>query len=80
MYNYYMAKIDEIKEFIGFLKAIFITMIVIDTSLIAWVFKNFQNESSWKLYIVVGLIFLIGSATTILFVKILKEIKKLKDL
>jgi len=75
-----MAQIDEIKEFIGFLKAIFITMIVINTSLIAWIFKNFQNEFTWKLYIVVGLIFLIGSAIAILFVKILKEIKKLKDL
>jgi len=38
------------------------------------------NEFTWKLYIVVGLIFLMGSAIAILFVKILKEIKKLKDL
>jgi len=75
-----MAKIDEIKEFIGFLKAIFVTMIVIDTSLIAWIFKNFQDEFSWKLYIVVGLIFFMSLSIATLFVKILKEIKKLKDL
>jgi len=30
-----MAKLDETKEYIGFLKAIFITMIVVNTSLIA---------------------------------------------
>ena len=75
-----MAKIDETKEYIGFLKAIFITMIVVDTSLIAWVFKNFDTELLFKLYIVNGLIFLISFAIAFLFIKILKEIKKLKDL
>jgi len=80
LYNCIMAKIDEIKEFIGFLKAIFVTLMVIDTSLIAWVFKNFQEEFTWKLYVVVGLVAFISSAIAILFNKILKEIKRLKDL
>ncbi len=75
-----MAKIDEIKELIGFLKAIFITMIVIDTSLIAWVFKNFDSELVWKLYIVVMLILFLSVAVAFLFTKILKEIKKLEDI
>jgi len=75
-----MAKIDETKEFIGFLKAVFITLIVIDTSLIAWVFKNFEIELLFKLYIVNCLIFLVSFAIAYLFIKILKEIKKLKDL
>ena len=75
-----MPKIDEVKEFIGFLKAIFILLIVIDTSLIAWVFKNFENEHIVRLYIVVFLVFLLSVAIGILFSKILEEIKKLKDL
>ena len=75
-----MAKIDEIKEFIGFLKAIFITMIVMDTSLIAWIFKNSANELEWKLYIVSFLILLITISIALLFLKILKEIQRLKDL
>ena len=75
-----MAKMDEIKEFIGFLKAIFVTMIVIDTSLIAWIFKNFNNESMAKLFVVVVLIFVLSSTIAFLFVKILKEIKKLEEL
>lgn len=74
-----MAKMDEIKEFIGFLKAIFVTMIVIDTSLIAWIFKNFSNESMAKLLVVVALIFVLSSTIAFLFVKILKEIKKLEE-
>jgi len=55
-------------------------MIVINTSLIAWIFKNFDSVEYWKLYIVVGLIFMISSAIAMLFVKILKEIKKLEEL
>ena len=75
-----MAKIDRIKELIGFLKAIFITFIVIDTSLIAWIFKNYAVESDWKLYTVLVLIFIISFSIAKLFLKILKEIKSLKDL
>ena len=75
-----MPKIDEVKEFIGFMKAIFIMLIVIDTSLIAWVFKNFENESMVRLYIVVFIILVISVVVALLFNKILKEIKYLKDL
>jgi hypothetical protein len=75
-----MPKIDEIKEFIGFMKAIFILFIVIDTSLIAWVFKNFESESITRLYIVVVIIFLLSLSIGLLFSKILQEIKRLKDL
>ncbi|RLA58902.1 MAG: hypothetical protein DRQ78_11295 [Epsilonproteobacteria bacterium] len=75
-----MPKIDEVKEFIGFLKAIFILMLVIDTSLIAWMFKNFENESLTRLYIVSFMVFILCLAIGILFSKILEEIKKLKDL
>ena len=75
-----MPKIDEVKEFIGFMKAIFIMLIVIDTSLIAWVFKNFEDESMGRLYIVVFIVLVISIVVALLFNKILKEIKHLKDL
>ncbi len=75
-----MPKIDEVKEFIGFMKAIFILMIVIDTSLIAWIFKVFEDESMGRLYVVVVIIFAISVVIGLLFTKILKEIKRLKDL
>ena len=35
-----MADIDEVKESIGFLKAIFLMLIAIDSSLIAWLFNH----------------------------------------
>jgi len=75
-----MPKIDEVKEFIGFLKAIFITLIVLDTSLIAWVFKNFDMVQYGRLYTVVFLVIILSVAIGMLFGKILKEIKRLKDL
>ena len=75
-----MPKIDEVKEFIGFMKAIFVMLIVIDTSLIAWIFKNFENESMDRLYIVVLIVLVISIVVGLLFSKILKEIKRLKDL
>ena len=75
-----MPKIDEVKEFIGFLKAIFVLLVVIDTSLIAWIFKNFGQENIMKLYIVVFVILIISIAVATLFNKILQEIKKLKEL
>lgn len=75
-----MGRIDEVKEFIGFLKAIFVLLIVIDTSLIAWVFKNFEIESLNRLYIVVFVVLVVSLTVGLLFSKILKEIKRLKDL
>jgi len=58
----------------------FHTFIVIDTSLIAWVFKNFESESLSRLYIVVMVILVINIVVALLFNRILKEIKHLKDL
>ncbi len=40
-----MAKIDEIKELIGFLKVLFATFVAIDVSLIAWLNKNYLHNS-----------------------------------
>ena len=79
MLEYFMAKIDEIKEFIGLLKVIFIILVAIDTSLIAWTFQYFNSETQLKLYIVNVLIFFISFIIAILFIKILKEIKILRD-
>jgi hypothetical protein len=75
-----MAKLDEIKEYIGFLKTIFITLIVIDTSLIAWIFKNYDLVVVWKQYTVFVLIIILCIIVYSLFLEILKRIKSLKDI
>ena len=75
-----MAKIDEIKEFIGFLKIVFVTLIAIDTSLIAWIFKNHNIADRFSVYSLFGIVSIMTIIICFLFVHILKNIKKLKDL
>ena len=75
-----MAKLDEVKEYIGFLKAIFITLFIVNTSLIAWIFKNYDSVANLKLYVVLGLVIFLCIIIYTLFLKILKKIKSLKDI
>jgi len=73
-----MAKLDEVKEFIGFLKAVFLVLIAINSSLVAWLFNH--TVVNIKSIIVLFLIFLITINIIILFRFILIKIKSLKDL
>ncbi len=75
-----MAKIDEIKELIGFLKVLFATFVAIDVSLIAWLNKNY-SESGFVFNFAALLLATLFSVGIVLVVKaILKNIKSLKDL
>ena len=75
-----MAKIDEIKELVGFLKVLFATFVAVDVSLIAWLHKNYLN-SGLEFGIIVFALIVLFSVGIILVVKaILKNIKRLKDL
>ena len=71
-----MAKIDQVKEFIGFLKAIFITAIIIMSSLIAYLYnKDIKDSYLVVVALVINLIIIV-----LLFKKIIKEINSLEDL
>ncbi len=73
-----MSKVDGIKETIGFLKAIFIVLIIIDSSLIAWLFNH--SNLTIKSSIVISAIMFITIIDLILFKSILKKIKSLEEL
>ena len=73
-----MAKIDRVKEFIGLLKAMLITLIVVDTSLIAWLFNN--TNLTVKSTIVIVAIAIISFSVIVLFKFILKKIIELEDM
>ena len=62
-----MAKLDQVKEFIGFLKAVFITSIVLISSLIAYLYSKELSDNYVVLF-------------AIIVDTILKEINLLKDL
>lgn len=75
-----MAKIDEIKELIGFLKVLFATFVALDVSLVAWLVKN-HVENDTLLNVGTLILVILFSLGIIFSVKsILKNIKKLKDL
>jgi hypothetical protein len=75
-----MAKIDEIKELIGFLKVLFATFVAIDVSLIAWLTKNHLDNTSLLNSGAFVLIILFSFAIIIDVKAILKNIRRLKDL
>ena len=67
-----MAKIDEVKEYIGFLKVVFVTLVAIDTSLIAWIFKNHMAIDKVSAYSIFGVIFIVTLVICVLFIYIFK--------
>ena len=71
-----MAKLDKVKEFIGFLKAVFITAIVIMSSLVAYLYSKPISEN----YIVLFAMIVDIMVILFLFKKIIKEINLLEDL
>jgi len=73
-----MARIDEIKELIGLLKAGILVLLAIDSSLIAWLFK--YPSLNVKSYIVISAVLVTTSLLVISLKYILKEIRKLRDL
>jgi CHASE2 domain-containing sensor protein len=73
-----LAQIDKEKEFIGFLKAIFLTFIAIDSSMIAWLF-NHPKLNIYSIIVLIG-IFSFSVTIIILFKLILKKIDELKEM
>ena len=75
-----MATIDEVKEFIGFLKLLFATFVAMDVSLVAWLVKNYATNSALLNYGALALILIFSLSIVINVKTILKKIKSLKEL
>jgi len=75
-----MAKIDKVKEFIGWLKVLFALFFGIDISLIAYLFLHFEQNSIFRDILVVISLLISLVITMYLNFKILKEIDKLEEL
>ena len=73
-----MAKLDRAKEYIGFLKAIFIIIIAIDSSMISWLFKNSDLNVNSTL-VIIG-ISISSIVVIVLFKYILKKIVELEEI
>ncbi len=73
-----MAKLDRAKEYIGFLKAIFIMIVAIDSSLVSWLFKN-SYLNSYSTLVIIG-ISISSIVILVLFKYILKKIEELEEI
>jgi len=73
-----VAKIDKEKEYINFLKAIFLTFIAIDSSLIAWLF-NYSSLTTKSIIVLVA-VFIFSIVIIFLFKNIIKKINELEDI
>ena len=75
-----MAKIDKIKELIGYLKVAFGILVAVDISIIGWLFKNEEYLSASKVILSAVAIIITTIGVIVVNRKILKEIDKLEEL
>ena len=75
-----MAKIDKIKELIGYLKVVLGILVAIDVSIIGWLFKNEERLSNTKIVLSSIAVVIATIGVIIVNKKILKEIDKLEEL
>ena len=75
-----MAKIDKIKEYIGWLKVLFALFFGIDISLIAFLFLHFEDNSLFKDILVILSLIISLYITVFINTKILEKIDELEEL
>ena len=75
-----MSEIDEIKEFIGYLKVIFALVLATTIGLISWLVQNYQSADKLLLYADVLLVVVLVITLILINRKILSDIKRLKEL
>ena len=75
-----MAKIDEVKETIGYLKVVFSILIAINVSLVAWLYKNDELLNLIDIVSLLSLVILITICIIYVNRQVLSKIRSLRDL
>jgi len=75
-----LSEIDEIKEFIGYLKVLFALVLATTIGLMSWLVQNYQSASELLIYADVVLIVILVITLILINRKILSDIKRLKEL
>jgi len=75
-----LSEIDEIKEFIGYLKVIFALVLATTIGLISWLVQNYQSADKLLLYADVLRVVVLVITLILINRKILSDIKRLKEL
>jgi hypothetical protein len=75
-----MAKIDEIKEELNYLKVWLGIVVITNISLVSWLINNYENSSFIKVIADIVAIFSLSIVIIVIDKKIKTKIKLLKDL
>ena len=75
-----MSEVDEIKEFIGYLKAIFALTLAITVGLMSWLVQNYNSAEKLLVYADFLLITILIIALILINRKILSDIRRLREL
>ncbi len=75
-----MSEVDEIKEFIGYLKAIFALILATTVGLISWLVQNYNSTEKLLVYADILLITILIIALILINRKILSDIRRLREL
>jgi len=75
-----MAKLDKVKEEIGWIKAIFSIVLVTDLSLIAWILQHYDKSKPFLLWGCLGLVTVVTTIVIWLNWSASKKINQLEDL
>ena len=75
-----MSEVDEIKEFIGYLKVVFALVLATTIGLVSWLVQNYQSADTLLFYGDVVLIVVLVITLILINRKILGDINRLKEL
>ena len=75
-----MAKVDEIKEEIGWLKIIFGILTAVDISVLGWLSKNYSTSNNILLFIALIVIVISTFGIVVVNKKAYLKIRQLKEL
>ncbi|MFP4332509.1 MAG: hypothetical protein ACLFQJ_04355 [Campylobacterales bacterium] len=75
-----MAKIEKVRELIGYLKIVFGVFIAVGVSLVGWLFQNSEKISDVKIIVAVLTIVCLAVGIIVVNKKILSKIDELEDL
>ena len=75
-----MSELDEIKEFIGYLKVVFALIMATTVGLIGWLVHNYETAESLLVYADIVLVLVLVITVILIHRKIVSDIKRLKEL
>ncbi len=75
-----MSEVDEIKEFIGYLKVIFALILATTVGLISWLVQNYNSTEKLLVCADILLIIILIIALILINRKILSDIRRLREL